>query len=141
MVLLLLQFLSKAPPWFSLKQPEKLLKNAVFPLLLIPSRTISPSNSNPSPALLLQPSPSETSTTIMARWSGPRLRVSCMKLHGSWSPHSSKVLPAPLGDQKIPFGVIDKSNNNKHWSWFAKRRGLHSVVSSFVLMVLKYINT
>ena len=65
-------------------------------------------------ALLLQPSPSETSTTTMAKWSCPGLRVSCMKLHRSWSSHSSKVLPTPPGNQKIPFGAIDKRNNNKH---------------------------
>ena len=40
-------------------------------------------------------------------------------------PHFKKnIFSSSSGWYKIPFGAINKSNNNKHWSWFAKRRGL-----------------
>ena len=40
--------------------------------------------------------------------------VSCMQLHGSCPPLQNKYLQVLLGWYKMPFGAIDKSNNNKH---------------------------
>ena len=40
--------------------------------------------------------------------------VSCMQLHGSCPPLQKNIFSSSPGWYKIPFGAIDKSNNNKH---------------------------
>ena len=77
---------------------------------------------HPPPQLLL------CSTALIAamasRWSYP-----CHASHAcnfmEVVPHFQKnIFSSSPGWYKIPFSAIDKSHNNKHWSWFAKRRGL-----------------
>ena len=77
---------------------------------------------------LLQPSPWPQGGHILATLLMPEA--------GSSPPLQMNIFTSSPRWYEISFGAIDKCNNNKQWSWFAKRRGLYfcfSIVSQNIL--------
>ena len=100
-----------------LKNPKKKKKKSSPPVPLFFLFMQASTNSLP----LLRPSFSlsrfshplsnySTASTTAIAWSHPRLCISCMKLHRSWSPTCPRWCQLLRVVRKYPFNAINKSN-------------------------------